>query len=279
MARAVDRQAEGNEEASAVHANRRRAGFICVTPGLVAGVVVGLVLVAFGLPLIGRGRLGGDTWSGFRCVCGCSPRALCASVGGRPAATSGSNPDCTIWWTGSVPPWAFPGPTVCVVDSAVPNAMAVGRDPATALLVVTSASTGPSHWWSWKECWPTNWSTSSATTRWWPDWPSPSPMPWSLIAGTDNGAGRVHSLVGRGREFSADQRAAVVVRYPPGIGSALSPWWIGRLCHLRGLPGQDGWPHSPAGCGSIRWRAARPGQSEQGNLDDTRVRAGARSLR
>ena len=32
---------------------------------------------------------------------------------------------------------------------------------------------------------------------------------------------RVHSLVGRGREFSADQRAAGVVRYPPGIGSAL----------------------------------------------------------
>ena len=32
----------------------------------------------------------------------------------------------------------LPRPIICLVDSPVPNAMAVGRDPATAWLIVTS---------------------------------------------------------------------------------------------------------------------------------------------
>ena len=46
-------------------------------------------------------------------------------------------------------------------------------------------------------------------------------LPWALVRGTPAAIGTVHDLVGRGREFSADQRAALIVRYPTGIGSAL----------------------------------------------------------
>ncbi len=72
--------------------------------------------------------------------------------------------------------------------------------------------------------------------------------------------------------------AAVVVRYPPGIGSALEvmaertgpvPWppGNGRIAALtRWL-----WIDPMAGAG--------PGESPEGNLDDTRVRAAAQSLR
>ena len=45
--------------------------------------------------------------------------------------------------------------------------------------------------------------------------------PWSVVVGVARAGDQVHALVGPGREFTADQRAAAVVRYPPGIGSAL----------------------------------------------------------
>jgi len=52
------------------------------------------------------------------------------------------------------------------------------------------------------------------------------------------GIATVHQLVGRGREFSADQRAALIVRYPTGIGSALEAL-------ATAPPTGTGWPPSP----------------------------------
>ena len=46
-------------------------------------------------------------------------------------------------------------------------------------------------------------------------WPCVA-LPWAVVRGTAAGAETVHRLVGRGREFAADQRAAAIVRYPPG---------------------------------------------------------------
>jgi Zn-dependent protease with chaperone function len=103
-------------------------------------------------------------------------------------------------------------------------------------------------------------------------------VPWAFVAGNAKGADRVHSLIGRGREFAADQRAAVVVRYPPGIGSALSYMVDGTGLAPPWPPGKD------RTAALTRWlwidpmAGAPPGEPEEGNLDDTRVRAAAQSL-
>ena len=116
----------------------------------------------------------------------------------------------------------LPRPTICVVDSAVPNAMAVGRDPDSAKLVVTSGLDESltlvelegvlAHELVHIKRHDTVVAGLAVVVT----------VPWAVLRGNAAGADRVHTLVGRGREFSADQRAAaVVVRYPPGIGSAL----------------------------------------------------------
>ncbi|HZM54997.1 MAG TPA: hypothetical protein VFC03_08240, partial [Acidimicrobiales bacterium] len=89
---------------------------------------------------------------------------------------------------------------------------------------------------------------------------------------------RVHRLIGSGREFDADQRAARVVRYPPGIGSALEV-----------MADPDGpvptWPPGQGRTAQLtRWLWFDPmvgaaGELVEGNLDDTRVRAAAQALR
>jgi Zn-dependent protease with chaperone function len=99
-------------------------------------------------------------------------------------------------------------------------------------------------------------------------------VPYAIVRGATAGAESVHGLVGRGREFSADERAALVVRYPTGISSALETM-VARD------PAKGGWP--PAGgrvAALTRWlwfdpMAASTGESTEGNLDDTRVRAAA----
>ena len=40
-----------------MHDNRRRAGLLCAAPGVTVGVIIGIVLVALGLPLIGLAAL------------------------------------------------------------------------------------------------------------------------------------------------------------------------------------------------------------------------------
>jgi Zn-dependent protease with chaperone function len=239
-----------------------------MTPGLIAGVVVGLALVLFGLPLVGAVSLvvvfaGLSLW-----LWRFAPNAVARLVGGRPNLVDGL---CATM--------GLPRPTICVVNSPVPNAMALGRDPGTALLVVTS---GLDHSLTLVELEGVlahelvhikRHDTVVAGVA------VIVAVPWSVIAGTAKGADRVHTLVGRGREFSADQRAAGVVRYPPGIGSALdamvdrpalAPPWPperGRIAALtRWL-----WIDPMAG--------AAPDESVEGNLDDTRVRAAAQSLR
>ncbi len=104
-------------------------------------------------------------------------------------------------------------------------------------------------------------------------------VPWAVVRGTPAGVRTVHRLIGRGREFSADQRAAAVVRYPPGIGSALETM-VGSPTPGRtdGHRRRVGSPPSPGGSGSTRWPGRPSGESSDGNLDDTRVRAAALSL-
>ncbi len=134
---AVDRQAEGNEETSAVDANRRRAVIICATPALIAGVVVGLVLVAIGLLVIGAVAWVAVTVALSVWLWRFAPGAVARSVGASPSDES-EHPRLHNLVDGLCATMGLPRPTICIVNSPVPNAMAVGRDPATASLLVTS---------------------------------------------------------------------------------------------------------------------------------------------
>jgi Zn-dependent protease with chaperone function len=173
----------------------------------------------------------------------------------------------------------LPRPAICVVESPVPNAMAVGRDPDSAKLVVTSGLDESltlvelegvlAHELVHIKRHDTVVAGLAVVAT----------VPWAVVRGTEFGADRVHTLIGRGREFSADQRAAVVVRYPPGIGSALGAMVDSTVA-------SQPWPPGRGRIAALtRWLWIDPlagadrAASVEGNLDDTRVRAAAQSLR
>ena len=261
-----------------MRANRRRAVVICTAPALVLGVVVGLVLVVAGLPLVGVVALVVVTAGLSLWLWQAAPDMVVRSIGGTPS-DEWEHPRLHNLVDGLCATMGLPRPIICVVDSAVPNAMAVGRDPDSSKLVVTSGLDESltlvelegvlAHELVHIKRHDTVVAALAVVAN----------VPWAVVRGNDAGADRVHTLVGRGREFSADQRAAVVVRYPPGIGSALEV-----MAEQTGPP-----PSWPPGNGRIaaltRWLwidpmvGAAPGDSPEGNLDDTRVRAAAQSLR
>jgi heat shock protein HtpX len=166
----------------------------------------------------------------------------------------------------------LPRPTIYVVNSPVPNALAVGREPRLSALVVTS---GLEEALSLVELEGVlahelvhvkrrDTATAGAAVA----------VVAPLAAITGSGAGLVRSLVGAGREFVADQRAASVVRYPPGLGSALETMTVAPS------PASP-WPPGPGrSAGITRWLWIDPmvgarSEGAEGNLDDTAVRAAA----
>jgi Zn-dependent protease with chaperone function len=248
-----------------------------VAPGLVVGVVVGVVLTAVGLPLVGALALivvaGGSSWW----LWSVAPDAVVRAIGARPS-DEWEHPRLHNLVDGLCATMGLPRPTICVVDSAVPNALAVGRDPAHASLVVT---TGLDRCLTLVELEGVlahelvhikRLDTLVAGVA------VVATVPWAVVRGNQVGAERVHTLVGRGREFSADQRAAGVVRYPPGIGSALEVMADRPALPLR-------WPPGTGRVAALtRWlwidpmAGSPPGRPAEGNLDDTQVRAEAQSL-
>ena len=272
----VDRSIDRGEE-EAVRANRRRAVTICLTPGILAGVVVGIVLVLVGQPVIAAAALVvvavGISWWVWRVA----PRAVVRSVGAIPS-NEWDYPRLHNLVDGLCATMGLPRPTICVIDSPVPNAMAIGRSPATASLVVTSGLDESlslvelegvlAHELVHIKRHDTVVGGVAVVAT----------APLAAIIGPAKATDRVHTLIGRGREFSADQRAAGVVRYPPGIVSALD-----AMANGEGAVGQ--WPPSLGRMAMLtRWlwidpmagAPARP--PADGDLDDTRVRAAALSL-
>ncbi len=238
---------------------------------------MGIALTIAGLPLVGAVvfvlmAAGSFLWLWRR-----APGAVLRSVGAIPS-DEWEHPRLHNLVDGLCATMGLPRPVICVVDSSVPNAMAVGRDPATASLVVTS---GLDHSLSLVELEGVlahelvhikRHDTAVAAVA---VLATASILP---LIGTGRGSDRVHALVGKGREFSADQRAAGVVRYPPGIASALdamtggagiaAPWppGKGRVALLTRWLWVDPMAGAPAG------------EPMEGNLDDTRVRAAAQAL-
>ena len=115
----------------------------------------------------------------------------------------------------------LPAPAIVIVDSPLPNAMAVGRHPDTAVLVVTS---GLDAVLSLVELEGVLAHELVHIKRHDTVVSAPSVVIGafvSFVVGPARATHVVHRLVGPGREFAADQRAAAVVRYPPGLGGAL----------------------------------------------------------
>ncbi len=275
----MDRSAESSDEAATVRGNRRRAVRITLVPGVILGVVVGVVLVVAGVPgYLGAVGLvvvavGLSLWLWQR-----APGAVVRAVGARPSQEA-DRPRLHNLVEGLCATMGLPQPAIAVIDSPVPNAMAVGRDPSRATLVVTSALDRYldlvelegvlAHELVHVKRHDTVVAGLAVVVA----------APWSVLVGVPRATDRVHALIGPGREFSADQRAAAVVRYPPGVGSALEAMVEGADPAYRWSPG--------AGriAALTRWLwidpmvGVEPQPSPEGNLDDTRVRAAALALR
>ncbi|HEY7916878.1 MAG TPA: M48 family metalloprotease [Acidimicrobiales bacterium] len=273
---APDRSGERNEEESA-RVNRRRAVAICLVPGVIVGAVVGAVVALVGLAVVGVVVFVVVAVGGFAWLWRWSPAAVLRSVEAVPS-DEWEHPRLHNLVDGLCATMGLPRPAIWVVDSPVPNAMAVGRDPSTASLVVTS---GLEQSLSLVELEGVLAHELVHIKR------RDTVVAGAAVAavalflpfvGLERASDRVHSLVGRGREFSADQRAAGVVRYPPGITSALDAMAGGVSA---GAP----WPPGTGRRASLtRWLWIDPmagssaGEPLEGNLDDTRVRAAAGAL-
>lgn len=260
-----------------VRRHRHQALSIAALVGLVPGLVVGVVLVAVGLPVVAAvalvGVAGGVFWWTWRTA----PNRVIRAIGARPSDED-EHPRIHNLVDGLCASMGLPRPTIFVVGHQVPNAMAVGRDPSTACLIVTSALDRSltlvqlegvlAHELVHVKRGDTVLAGVAVVAM----------APWSVLAGVSRAADRVHALVGPGREFSADQQAAAVVRYPPGIGSALE-------LMLEGPAGGASWPPGTGRTAALtRWLWIDPASGRpdpgpaEGNLDDTRVRAEAQSL-
>jgi Zn-dependent protease with chaperone function len=265
------RSLDTTDDDRAVAANSRRALLIDVTPSAVVGLILGAVVAAVVAPLIGVVVFVVVTalltaWFRARAV-----HAVVAVLGARPSE-EGQHPRVHNLVEGLCATMGLPRPTIYVVDDPIPNALAVGREPRLAALVVTS---GLDQSLSLVELEGVlahelvhvkrrDTATAGAAVA----------VVAPLAAVTGSGAGLVRTLVGAGREFAADQRAASVVRYPPGLGSALETMTVTPTSGRQ-------WPPGPGRAAAItRWLWIDPmvgarNEPAEGNLDDTGVRAAA----
>jgi Zn-dependent protease with chaperone function len=273
------RSQDGAEESLTIRTNHRRAVRLCLVPGLIVGAIVGVVLAAVGLPFFIAAAAFVVVAAGVLLVLWQrAPGAVLRATGARPSQEA-DRPRLHNLVDGLCATMGLPQPAIYVVDSPVPNALSIGRDPRSAALVVTSALERSltlvelegvlAHELVHVKRHDTVLATVAVSVL----------APCSLVLGLPSATDHVHSVVGRGREFDADQRAAGVVRYPPGIGSALEAMLDG---HDRAGP----WPPGRGRTAALtRWLWVDPmvgvaaDPSTEGNLDDTRVRAAAQSLR
>jgi heat shock protein HtpX len=272
MAR-VDRTAELAEEAAA-SANRRKALFLCIVPGAALGSLLGISVALAGLPLVALLVFVAVTVIVTSWIWSRAPDMVLDSLGAVPSAAD-DHPRLHNVVDGLCATMGLERPAIQMMVSDVPNAMTIGRDPKSATLVVTS---GLERSLSLVELEGVlahelvhikrNDTVLSAVAV-------VIALPWAMVRGTPAGAHTVHQLVGRGREFSADQRAALIVRYPTGIASALETMVVSASTG-------GAWPPASGRVAALtRWfwidpmAGAAAGESSEGNLDDTRVRAAA----
>jgi Zn-dependent protease with chaperone function len=276
-----DRNQEANDESEVLRANRRRARMVCLVPALVTGLVLGGITALVGLAVAGLVVLVVVTLLASLAVWAASPRLVTSALGGSPSDELDHQRLHNLV-DGLCATLGLPGPVVVTVDSPLANAMAVGRDPDAAVLVVT---TGLDSSLSLVELEAVLAHELVHIKRHDTAVSAPAVVIaalCSLLVGTTRATEIVHGLVGRGREFAADQRAAQVVRYPPGLEGALEA--------MVGTHGGGEWPPARGRVALLtRWlwvdprptgAIGAPDDSHQvGNLDDATVRAEALALR
>lgn len=239
--------------------------------------MMAVVLLLLGEVLVALAVLVLVTASGAAWVWRAAPGTVLGALGATPSNEE-DRPRLHNLVDGLCATMGLERPAIAVVESDVPNALALGRDPKSATLVVSSGLDRSltlvelegvlAH--ELVHVKRNDIARSAVAVL--------VALPWSVIRGRPAGVDAVHGLVGRGREFSADQRAALVVRYPSGIGGALDAM-------LQGPARDTVWPPAPGRvAGLTRWLWVDPmvgstdGGSPVGNLDDTRVRAAALAL-
>lgn len=277
------RSSEAAEEAETVATNERRALWlvasrvtvVALLAGVVAGAVAGLVggggaAVAAGLAvvvvvgLVGVGLL---RWAGSG--------AVVRSLGARPAGPE-ELPRLRNLAEGLCATIGVASPDIMVVDHPGANALALARPRRPSVLVVTAGLESSlsvvelegvlAHELVRVKLHETELAAAALAVT----------APLAAVGG--RGADRVRSLLGPSRAFRADQRAAAVVRYPPGLAAALE-----RLLVVASStsPAPAPWERGPIA------RSTRPlwvdpvGADDvprEGNLDHTAVRAAALAL-
>lgn len=201
-----------------IGANRRRVVLLAVAAGLVPGVVAGVI---FGAVL---GVLAGVI-AGLAAAVAVAvvvprraTRFVLRLVGGG-AVDEEEEPRLANLVAGLCASLGVPRPRLWVVPDRVPNACALGRRPASAVLVVTTGLLDQlgliemegvvAHELVHVKRHDTSVSETAIAVL----------SPLVRLTGRD---GIMHAAMGRGREYRADEVAAATVRYPPGLHDALA---------------------------------------------------------
>ncbi len=257
--------------ATEVANNQHRARNICLVAGLVPGVVLGLVVAAVVAPLIGLIVLVVVSALSASLIWSAAPGYARGRVGGR-VVSEDEFPRLANVVEGLCATFGLRPPTLVVVNDAVPNACALGRDPTTAVLVVTKGLLNTvglielegvvGHELAHIKRHDTVLSGVAVLVS--------APL-MALGAGDEV----LHRLLGRGREYRADEVASAAVRYPPCLHHALT-----EMVALDPQPAADS-VFSPSRFKRTRWLWIDPSIGQrglagtEGNLDATAVRIAA----
>jgi len=169
--------------------------------GLVAGVVAGVVTAVAVAVVV-------SMWATELCV---------RLIGGR-SVQEDEEPALANLVDGLCATFGVPRPRLWLVDDPVPNACSLGRRPSRASLVITTGLLDRlglietegvvAHELAHIKRHDTAVSETAVVFLY----------PFARMTGSDR---LLHSALGRGREYRADEVAAATVRYPPGLRDAL----------------------------------------------------------
>lgn len=258
------------ENQARVRANRRRARALCVAAAIPPACVVGVVVAVLAVPPIGAAAAAVVVVVLALCLHRYAVALALAVVGGREVADH-DVPALANQVEGLCATLGVAQPVLRIVDDDVPNSCALGRGGERSVLVLTSGMLGRAglmelegvlahelaHVKRHDACVSAVAVVTAGVVAW--------------LTGRD---GIVHAAVGRGREYGADQAAALAVRYPPGLCEAL-----GSLARRPVVP-REGSVFSGRRWAATRWVWIDPmvGEVERapvGDIDATDVRAEA----
>jgi len=209
----------GKADAVEARRNRRHGLGLAGLPAVVVFGVVALILAAAVSPLVGLvvgavcgGAVFALLWWG-------STALVLRRLGCRVVEDEDDLPRVFNLVDGLCATMGLAPPKVCVIDDPTRNAIAVGRHPQTAALVITTGLVDAldpvalegvlAHELTHVrrgDVAPATVAAAIGLTL--------APL-WPGVGDT------VHALAGRGREFRTDQAAVAITRYPPGLRDAL----------------------------------------------------------